>query len=280
MSGRLERNRAGFSPIFVTAAISAIALLAALGWQAAETLQAKNSPATAVVSSFGKNRVGNSISGTPQTAYPPLDANNAWLFNSSAPADPNDLSQMGSQVFGQLISSYVALKQSGDYTQAQGEKIAKNIAETLQADVPYAPYQEKDIKTDPDASYKRMLAYRSDMRDALAPLLDNREAELEVFGRYIETKDKNSLAQLTQFTGKYREAAENAIKIIVPKDASSHHLRIINSLLRFAATLEQMVKYADDPMATLALLRTYNSAEEDVLTSFNALAMWEKQKTP
>ena len=48
----------------------------------------------------------------------------------------------------------------------------------------------------------------------------------------------------------------------------------------FAATLDALVAHADDPFASVALLRGYNKAESDMLTSFNALTIYYKSKTP
>ncbi len=41
-----------------------------------------------------------------------------------------------------------------------------------------------------------------------------------------------------------------------------------------------MSKHADDPFASVALLRSYNEAEADILTSFNALTTYYKSKSP
>ncbi len=48
----------------------------------------------------------------------------------------------------------------------------------------------------------------------------------------------------------------------------------------FAATLDQLAAHADDPFASVALLRGYNQAETDMLTSFNSLASYFKSKQP
>ena len=46
----------------------------------------------------------------------------------------------------------------------------------------------------------------------------------------------------------------------------------------FAATLDGLSTHATDPLASAALLRTYNKAETDMYTSFNALSSYYAQK--
>ena len=256
----------GFSSIAATAALSAVVLLSVLAWQTNAILSAKNK-ALHVVSEYSPSVIAATVAGPAEAAQ-----------TESAAADPYDLSQIGTKAFGELIGTYVSLKQSGAYTPAAGERAAESVASSFDARVSYAPFLESDIKTDADISYGRMLAYRSDMRTALLPLLQNTEPEFAVFARYVETGDKSNLANMEKIAERYKTAAVNAESVTVPKDAVGYHADVVNSLLLFSATLLQMAKYADDPAASLALLRAYNSAELDVFTSFNALASYQKNK--
>ncbi|MDO8481900.1 MAG: hypothetical protein Q7S75_02355 [bacterium] len=272
----MENRRAytsGLSSIAATAALSVVALLSVLAWQTYATLSLKNKSLQAISenSSISGDRTNAEFAGTAQ-----IETKSA----TTSAQDPKDLSHIGSDAFGQLIDTYVGLKQSGAYTPARGEQVANNVASTFDVQVPYAQFRESDIKTDADVSYKRMLAYRSDMRTALLPLLQNTESEFGTFARYVETGDKTNLVQLEASAGRYKRAATNAESVIVPQDATKHHADVVNSLLKFSATLSQMVKYADDSMASLALLRAYNESELDVFTSFNSLASYQKNKIP
>ena len=123
-----------------------------------------------------------------------------------------------------------------------------------------------------------MALYRSGLTTALAPLLRNNDAELGIFNDYLQTHDAYKLTTLSQFAGRYRQAAALLSAMTVPLDARQYHLAVANSLLRFAATLDALVKNANDPMATLALLRSYNAAEDEVYASFAALTSYQKRK--
>lgn len=195
-------------------------------------------------------------------------------------ADADGISNIGDNVVGALVDSYVTLQKSGVYTPDEGARVAENIAESLRAHVSFETYSAGDIKTDTDTSYDRMLRYRSDLRIALEPLLKNTAYELSLFASYIDTHDKTYIAGLKTAAGHYQDAVTNAANVVVPRDALSHHIGILNSLSEFGATISAMADNADDPFASAALLRTYNSAEAQMLTSFNTLAMYEKAKKP
>jgi len=263
-----------FSPIVIAAAFSVVILIAAIGWQATRSVETVNSGAFAapgIVSSVQNQNVYKTGTET--------DAVNGGGANATL-SGPNDFSQTQYDVFGELLGTYVALKTSGAYTEEKGADVANRIAEATVAAVTYTAVTKSDIKTDPDVSYNRMLAYRTDLQTALAPLLLNSESELGIFNDYVQTHDKHYLTVLGEVAGRYHKTVSLLTAVTAPQDALDYHLGITNSLLAFATTLDALIKNADDPMATLALLRTYNSAEENVYTSFNSLASYQKRKIP
>ena len=192
--------------------------------------------------------------------------------------DKDGLSNIAGNVTGVLLESYATLAESGEYTSDAGERIAGDVAESLRARVSYKTYGAGDVTTISDTSYDRMLTYRGDMQVALGPLLKNTEYELNIFARYIESGDADNLAQLQRTAENYRAATEQAAKLTVPADALPHHVAILNALSEFAATLDGLTEHADDPFASVALLRTYNSAEQNVYLSFDALARYARNK--
>lgn len=198
--------------------------------------------------------------------------------SSSVAKDKDGLSNIAGNVTGVLLESYATLAESGEYTSDAGERIAGDVAESLRARVSYKTYGANEVTTTSDTSYDRMLTYRGDMQVALGPLLKNTEYELNIFARYIESGDADNLAQLQRTAENYRAATEQAAKLTVPADALPHHVAILNALSEFAATLDGLTEHADDPFASVALLRTYNSAEQNVYLSFDALARYARNK--
>lgn len=270
-----------FLPIQAAAALSVAALVGIVVWQVGQALTDGN-----IISAV--NRTASEISERAGTPYgsmnwqAPIDelAPASAAGSNEAMEDEDGISNIAENVVGALVGSYTALSEAGSYTQEEGEKIASGIAENLRANVSYTSYSEADIQTDEDTSYKRMLTYRSDLREALEPLLKNPGYELRIFANYIESRDAEYLSQLKTAAQNYDDAVEGAAEVIVPKDATSYHVGVLNALSEFGTTIKAMTEHADDAFASAALLRTYNSAELKLFTSFNALASYEKQKQP
>jgi len=252
------------------AGFAILALIGATAWQLTASWR------DAEVSSAGDNtKVSNTGSTALSDSYfnwqraPESSLTSGTSANTS---DPDGISYIEDNVLGTLVSSYVTMKDSGTYTSSSGEQVAEIIAADLRANISYRTYSQADIETVSDTSLSRTLLYRNDLRIALEPLLENTDYELEVFAYYLDTNDATYLDKLSRMSENYRTATENSLGVVVPSDAVAYHVDILNALSEFEATLAQMTKHADDPYAAAALLRTFNTAEIHMLTSFNALA--------
>ncbi|PIR84187.1 hypothetical protein COU18_00325 [Candidatus Kaiserbacteria bacterium CG10_big_fil_rev_8_21_14_0_10_51_14] len=253
----------GFSGIGITAALSVVVLFSALGWQIKETVQQK-SAATSYVAALTENDRN-----TTDEVWGASDENDMLLPGESA---------LGVAILDEVVGRYVELHDQGVYTEEVGQSVATKMAETLVPAVPYRTYTSGDIKTDSDTSANSLKRYGDALRASLAPLRKNEQPEFEIFAYYIDTEDEKYLAQLKEIAGDYRAAANATAKIVVPADAVSEHVAILNAMEEFAATLDALAANATDPYASTALLRTYNQAESDMYLSFQALAGYYKQK--
>lgn len=252
-------------PIVITAALSVALLLAVVGWEIEKTLRDKQE-----ASSFIAVPIENDAL---ELQHPP----SAGAGDATA-TDP--VASIGPAIIDQLLGAYLQMKQDGTYTDDGGKKTAADLAPFVKAPVPYRAYRASDLKTDSDTSYTRMLLYRSDLRDALAPLLENTQPEYEIFALYASTKDPAYLARLREVAQNYRDAEDATARVVVPRDAVPYHVAIVNAMGEFASVLDAIAAHADDPFAAVALLRTYNEGEADILTSFRALTTYYKSKTP
>lgn len=199
---------------------------------------------------------------------------------SDQTSDPDGISNIGANVAQTIYDTYTSLRESGTYTPEEGEKIAQDIATSLHANISYKTFLPSDIKTDRDTSFERMMKYRQDLRVALEPLLKNPGYELSLFVNYIDSHDAMYLRKLSTTVKNYTAAIENASDLVVPEDALSYHLGILNSLSEFKTTIERMAEHADDAIAAAALLRPYNESEARMMSSFNTLAQYYKSKLP
>lgn len=262
-----ERSHtSGFSAIGITAAVSVFVLAVAIGLEIKQAVGEKNAAVSYVANE------------TQQTSKTGGDASADTSDIARIFAPQTQLSPMGAAVMDELVTKYSSLQDQGLYTEEVGQKVAEKMAVSLKPTASYDPYTLSDIHVDTDTSHERMLKYRVDLQGSLAPLLKNTQAEFEIFAYYVDTKDVKYLTQLKEVSQNYRDAVSKTLRVSVPRDATNEHLAILNAMEQFAATLDAMIANAADPFASVALLRTYNQAEADMLSSFKSLAVYYKQK--
>ena len=273
MEERAESSVA-FSHMAILAALSVVALISISSWQAWKIVT-KGNTVSAV------NSAPAELPSKAATPWRGVDWQAPLGDSVLAPdsVDKDGIANIEGNVVGALLGSYATLTENGLYTPADGEKIAADIAATRRANMSYPTYSASDITTDPDTSYERMLTYRADLRQALEPLLANPGYELGLFANYIESRDTTYTDRLKQAAKNYQAAFENASHVVVPKDALAYHVGILNALSEFGATVEAMAEHADDAFASAALLSTYDASERNLMTSFDALASYQKNKT-
>lgn len=200
--------------------------------------------------------------------------------NPNATSSSDTIAMIGPMVTAEIFGQYAGLAQRGDFSSSTVASAANAIAPNVRAVVSYPTYSASDLKTDPDTSYNRMLEYRADLRASLAPLLKNTDAEFEIYAKYVQTSDPIYLAQLSAAADNYRAAASSTAAVVVPQDAVVYHVAILNAMSQFASVLDSMAAHGDDPIASAALLRSYNQAEQDMFNSFNNLTLYYSRKNP
>lgn len=249
----------GFSAIFVTAGAAVAILLVVAVWQIGTAMRSRSDAISYVATSAG------------------TDVSTATDAELVAPSE-DGTTPLGAAVLDGVVEKYLSLQQQGIYTPEVGAKTAEKMAQDLVAPLSYHTYTAAEIPTSSDASYARMLAYRNDLQVSLEPLLKNTQAEFEIFGAYVDTKDPKYLERLRAAAQNYRAAASATAHVVPPKDALAYHLAVLNALEKFAVALETLAASADDPFASVVVLRTYNEAETNVLSSFASLAKYYREK--
>lgn len=266
----------GTSPILVTAALSIAGLIVAVGVH-----------------------LGNSV--TPKVAYNPADlepvetrdyialkddngngvpdwqdelmTSGVAVSTTTDPTDEDPLQNMGDNVASALYGGYLSLKQAGTYSPSLANELGFSVAANIRADTVESPLTVNDITTRTN-SPEATLAYRSDLRSALAPMLTDDTPELEYYAHYVTTKDASWLAKLQDAATRYRTARANMQAVAAPEDAVPEHLRALNALGAYAETLERLARFGNDTFAAIALLKTMNESEQEMLAAFDALAQY------
>lgn len=181
------------------------------------------------------------------------------------------------------LGDAIAARFGMEYASLASKKAINAASVTEAADIrpiiSYTTYTDADILSDQDTSLSRVLTYRAELRVALEPLIQNTTPELDIYAQYVETRDPAYLSQLHAIAKNYRAAGNAAAHIRVPADAVHLHVGILNAMSSFAAALDALANNANDPVGSVALLRTYNTAENAMLTSFDSLGRYAAAKT-
>lgn len=275
----------GYSPILTSAALSVALLIAAIGMQLGNTF----SPAPKTILT---DRVPVTLpqyvpiedtdnNGTPDwqdelarsgIVFASVDASSTIATSS----DP--LATISADIAQILYGGYVSLKQYGEYTPTRGEQLGATVASNLRAPNTYSAHRAQELRLDSDSSKERMLSYRADMKVVTAPMVTEEVPEIELFARYVSTKDVAWLFALQKSATRYRTVEEGMMALTIPKDAAPEHLRAANAVGSYAHTLDRMSVFGSDALASAALLRSYNEAEQELLMSFDALAQYYVRK--
>ena len=253
------RLRGQATPIAKTAVLSVVMLVLVVGWL--------------VMSHTGSQYVRGAASNAA-AAESVEDGLSAIAASANMEVTASDLTMIGPSVVGALVSQYQALKDSGSYSPEAAASAAEQLGENAYAPVPYKKYTQKDIHTTSDTSYAGMLTYRSALKEALTPMSSLQDFELGIFAKYSETKDPAYLDQLRGAIANYTTSTAAAATLTVPSDAALLHANMLSAMGQFSGVLEGLADNAGDPITVMVLLRTYNDAESNMVSSFNNLAMY------
>ncbi|MBP9668784.1 MAG: hypothetical protein KBE09_00655 [Candidatus Pacebacteria bacterium] len=175
-----------------------------------------------------------------------------------------------------LISRYVALKQQDAYSEEKGVALAEDLTNSLNIDIPFVPYTRGEL-TVTAATPSERKQHEAQVRAMLAPLKAFAEPDIAIYARYVQNKDIAALAEVREHGLAYIKAGEGMMHINPPSDIVDDHLEAANALVYFGATLQKMAERAEDPIAALSLLRTYNQAEQYLGFTIGVLDRYYKE---
>lgn len=261
----------------MTALLSGVILLGAVSWQVYSYFQGEGGPGSLT---FARSQGGQEL----------IMNNHDWqeelirlgiinTANESYGTSTDPLEYIGDIIAEQVLGGYLSLKEGETYSKETANQLGESIGKSILPSPTFTPHTEKGMITVTDTSRERVLSYRADMREALAPLITDTEPELVIFAKFIETQSPEELIALAAAAKRYKEAEQNMLAVAVPQDALALHVRGINALGFYANTLDRLVLFAKSPLAILGLLRTYNEAEREMLYAFDALSQYYVRKS-
>jgi hypothetical protein len=245
----------------MSAGISALAIISVVGWHINKIIQEKNTNLVSIAPAPATHEPRNNSDETTTLL-------NADVATSSS---PDDIAQIGTNAIGKLATYYAIATQYTPYTPELGAQIVASVAPTVSAHVAYPTYNTTMIPTDANTSAARKAVYQTDIKTSLKPLMQNKTYELDLYNAYMHTRNPIYLNKLKTAAQNYRTAATETARIVTPVDAVSYQVGILNAMQEFAATLDALADNTDDPITSLALLKSYNQAESDMVHSFTAL---------
>ncbi len=173
-----------------------------------------------------------------------------------------------------LIQQYLFLKESQSYTEERGERLGASLAANVYVPTPFVPYTQSELRTTEDQTKEAVTAYRASLQDVLEPFLTMQTPEVVLYAQFVDSKDPHTLIPVRERALVYKQVAKHMMELTVPNDAAALHVETANALAFFGTVLEYLVQYAQDPIASLSLLKTYNEAERYVFTTFSALSTY------
>lgn len=250
----------------MSAVLSAVAVVGVAGWQISNILEAKGNilQATATV---GASHV-------PADGANELDSQ----LGTATSSTPDEISQIGVNAIGELATNYAVATQHTPYTPTLGAQIVAAVTPTVIARIGYSTYDTNMIPTTSDTSSVRKLQYRTDLHTAFIPLTRNTTYELDLYNDYVQTQDHKYLDQLKTAAQNYRDTVTATAHVIVPANAVTYQVNILNAMQKFATTIDTMADNTADPITSVVLLNSYNQAESDMYSSFGALNAYLTQK--
>lgn len=273
----------GTSPIAITAALSVAILIAAIGSYIGERSMSAHIPASLAAYEPAERPTYVAVADSDGNGVPDWQdelvragiAERAASSTATTTAETDPVASTGSAVIQTLVSGYLSLTKYDSYTPERGEQLAQTIVANLRAPVIFSPHTTDELTVDTDTSVERIMRYRADMREATALMVDfSAEPEFSLFARFIATGDTAWLDKLSATAKNYREVERAMLAVSTPANAVDVHLRAVNAVGKYTETLERLVRFANDPIATAALIRTYNEDEREFLLAFDALAKY------
>lgn len=103
---------------------------------------------------------------------------------------------------------------------------------------------------------------------------ENKEYELFLFARYLETGDESFLVQLNDNLGALKIVTSNLAKMSVPEVALFDHLNVLNSYEVLTVIVKEMVESKEDPVYQFSLANSFALAESEVRDAVYKLALF------
>ncbi len=169
-----------------------------------------------------------------------------------------------------ILSAYLAMKQSGTYSEKALQDLTDQIAiksrDRAPIEIEYFDASEVIISKDTADAYR---TYANTLGTIFAQFRDDtKESELVTFARAVETKNPSILGSLQEFAVSYATISKLLISTPVPENLANLHLSIANSYVALSASISYLQRFEKDPVVNIAGIELYSQAINTMNSAF------------
>lgn len=191
-----------------------------------------------------------------------LDFKSIATQNLDTATSPEDFSNLTDAVSVSLMSNYLALKQSGEYTLSDAEEIVNGALSYTDKATVYNIEIPK-FKVIPDDGQRSVAVYGEWLGLMLKELRPtNAVNELEILEEAINKGDQSRIGELAKVVETYRQIISAMKSIPVPKTFQISHGDMIIGLEITTLAVEDFMLAFEDPFRSIVAMRKYQEGSE------------------
>lgn len=156
-----------------------------------------------------------------------------------------------------FFASFMTLKESGDLTPENLQKLSESIVENFTADGA-KNFTSGDLKISADNSAAALKKYGNDMGTVFGEYLKLKlPDELAIVAQALSSGDQNKLNELDKIISANKNLIEKHLAMNVPQKVSPIHLKLVNHYGTITSAIENMKKAIGDPLTGTIAVSQY-----------------------
>jgi hypothetical protein len=173
-----------------------------------------------------------------------------------------------------FISSYLALKQSGNLSPENKQKLTESFLAGIEQEKLPDKYQLPDLKIIEDNSNEALKNYGSEVLKIINKYqARGEESEITIINEALQRNDGAELQKLDLNINLYKEVSQELLTIKAPRNMSDYHLELINGIYNLADALTNVQSTFKDPVTGVIGIKQY---QKEYLRISNALQIISK----
>lgn len=163
----------------------------------------------------------------------------------------------------EFFGSYLAMKQAGNLTEVNQQKLFQQVTADVQKQINLTPYTLSDltvVATTPATT----ATYRAKYIAAITKVGAVKKNDLVVALQTLQENNPQGFAELASSSKIYGEATEDLLAIPVPKDIAEQHLAVVNGMRFFTDMTAVLSIFKTDPLKAVAYIGQYEQITNQV----------------